>query len=72
MSWCLETSSALPTSFVSVSAVQQGNAIAVNFTTANEQNMSSYEVEESANGTNIYQRHKHKSQQCSNKPATIG
>ena len=44
-------SSALPTNFVSVSAVQQGNAIAVNFTTANEQNMSSYEVEESATGT---------------------
>jgi hypothetical protein len=46
-------SSALPTNFVSVSAVQQGNAIAVNFTTANEQNMSSYEVEESANGNNF-------------------
>jgi hypothetical protein len=45
-------SSALPTNFVSVSAVQ-GNAIAVNFTTANEQNMSSYEVEESANGTTL-------------------
>jgi hypothetical protein len=44
-------SSALPTNFVSVSAVQK-NAI-VNFTTANEQNMSSYEVEESANGTNF-------------------
>jgi hypothetical protein len=25
--------------------------------------MSSYEVEESANGTKLYQRHKHKSQQ---------
>ena len=47
------TSGALPTSFVTVSAAQQGNAIAVNFTTANEQNMSSYEVEESANGTNF-------------------
>jgi hypothetical protein len=46
-------SSALPTNFVSVSAVQQGNAIAVNFTTANEQNMSSYEVEESANGNSF-------------------
>ena len=46
-------SSALPTNFVSVSAVQQGNAIAVNFTTANEQNMSNYEVEESANGNSF-------------------
>ena len=46
-------SSALPTNFVTVSAVQQGNAIAVNFTTANEQNMSSYEVEESANGNSF-------------------
>ena len=46
-------SNALPTNFVSVSAVQQGNAIAVNFTTANEQNMSSYEVEESANGNSF-------------------
>ncbi|MBP9741127.1 MAG: T9SS type A sorting domain-containing protein, partial [Chitinophagaceae bacterium] len=44
-------SSALPTNFVSVSAAQQGNAIAVSFTTANEQNMNLYEVEESATGT---------------------
>ncbi|MBP9741318.1 MAG: T9SS type A sorting domain-containing protein, partial [Chitinophagaceae bacterium] len=47
------TSNALPSNFVTVSAVQQGNAIAVNFITVNEQNMSSYEVEESANGNSF-------------------
>jgi hypothetical protein len=47
------TSAALPTNFVSVAAQQKGNAIEVSFATANEQNMHSYEVEESKDGASF-------------------
>jgi hypothetical protein len=47
------TSAALPTNFVNVAAQQKGSAIEVTFTTANETNMHSYEVEESKDGSNF-------------------
>jgi hypothetical protein len=49
----LKTIAALPTKFMSVTATKKEAGIAVNFTTSNEINMSSYEIEESNNGTSF-------------------
>jgi hypothetical protein len=46
-----KSSNALPTNFLNVSAAQKDAGIEVNFTTANETNMASYDVEESNDGT---------------------
>ncbi len=48
-----KSSAALPTNFVNVAAQQKGSAIEVTFNTANEQNMHSYEVEESKDGSSF-------------------
>ena len=49
----MRSSNALPVTFLSVSAAQKNGGIEVNWNTANETNMSSYEVEESNDGINF-------------------
>ncbi len=47
----MKTNSALPATFLNVTAAQKNAGIEVSFTTANETNMSNYEVEESTDGS---------------------
>jgi hypothetical protein len=46
----MKTNSALPTTILNVTAAQKNAGIEVSWTTANETNMSNYEVEESTDG----------------------
>jgi hypothetical protein len=49
----MKTNSALPTTILNVTAAQKNAGIEVSWTTANETNMSNYEVEESTDGNNF-------------------
>jgi hypothetical protein len=49
----MRINNALPTTFVSVTAAQKNAGIEVNWNTANEVNMNSYDVEESTDGINF-------------------
>jgi hypothetical protein len=49
----MRASNALPTTFLNVKAAQKNTGIEVSFTTANETNMSNYQVEESIDGNNF-------------------
>jgi hypothetical protein len=49
----MRNNNALPATFLSVTAAQKNAGIEVSWTTANETNMSNYEVEESTDGNNF-------------------
>jgi hypothetical protein len=49
----MKTNNALPATFLNVTAAQKNAGLEVSWTTANETNMSNYEVEESTDGNNF-------------------
>lgn len=51
--WVFVSNSFLPTKFIGITAIQKANDVIINFSTTNETQVHSYEVEESSNGINF-------------------